>query len=44
MAEDLRTVKEKLQKAAYESGGEKAVKAAEKHIEKALRELDRKGK
>lgn len=39
---DLREVKDRLQKAAYEHGGSAAVKSAEKHIEKALRELDRK--
>lgn len=38
----LRDVAESMRKSAYEHGGSDAVKAAEKHIDRALRELDRK--
>lgn len=38
----LREVADKLRKAAYEHGGDKARQAAEKHIREAVREQDRK--
>jgi hypothetical protein len=41
---DLRDTADRLRKQVYESGGPKAVKAAEQHIQRTIRELDQKQK